>query len=76
MIVDGLTTSDYGTTLLMIQRYRLSDAAPWRSTTQGLTDWAKANSVAVDSDAAKLWMRNDPAVQAAVAKRGKLGVPE
>jgi len=76
LIVDGLTTSDYGTTLLMVQRFKLSDAAPWRPTTQGLVDWAKANHVAVDSEEAKIWMRNDPEVKDAVAKRGKLGVPE
>jgi hypothetical protein len=76
LIVDGLTTSDYGTTLLMVQRFKLSDAAPWRAADQGLADWAKANHLAVDSEEAKLWMRHDPTVAAAVAKRGKLGVPE
>jgi hypothetical protein len=76
LIVDGLTVSSGGTKLLMIQRYKLSDPAPWRSTNQSLIDWAKANHVAVDSEEAKAWMRNDPQVKAAVAKKGRLGVPE
>jgi hypothetical protein len=76
LIVDGLTVSSGGTKLLMIQRYKLSDPAPWRPTNQSLIDWAKANQVAVDSEEAKSWMRNDKQVMTAVAKKGRLGVPE
>jgi hypothetical protein len=37
LIVDGLTVSSGGTKLLMVQRFKLSDPAPWRQTTQSLT---------------------------------------
>ncbi len=74
--IDGLTTTNFGTTLLMVQRYKVTDAAPWRIANQSLVDWAKANNVAVDSEEAKAWMRNDPMVKAAIAKKGRLGVPE
>jgi len=76
IIVDALTTENGGTRLLMVQRYRLTEVAPWRPTDRALVDWAKANNLAPDSDAAKQWMRNDPLVKAAVAKRGRLGIPE
>jgi hypothetical protein len=74
--VDGITTTNYGTTLLMVQRYKPADAAPWRDTNQSLVEWARANHVTVDSEEAKAWERNDSVVKAAVAKKGRLGVPE
>jgi hypothetical protein len=74
--VDGITTTNYGTTLLMVQRYKIADGAPWHDTNQSLVEWARANHVAVDSEEAKAWERNDSVVKAAVAKKGRLGVPE
>jgi hypothetical protein len=74
--VDGVTTTNFGTTLLMVQRYRISEKVQWRDATQSLLDWAKANKVNPDSPQAEEWMRNDPLVKKAVAKRGKTGVGE
>jgi hypothetical protein len=74
--VDGITATQYGTTLFMLQRYRPNGKAEWREANQSLLDWAKANKVKPDSNEAEEWMRNDPLVKTAVAKRGKLGVPQ
>src|SRR5262249_54092778 len=47
--VDGVTTSNFGTTLLMVQRLKTSEKAEWRDANQSLADWAKANKVKPDS---------------------------
>jgi hypothetical protein len=74
--VDGLKTTNKGVPLYMIQRYRSSASAEWRNADQSIVDWAKANHVKPDGPEAENWMRSDPAVKAAVAKKGRLGVPE
>jgi hypothetical protein len=74
--VDGLTTSQFGTTLFMVQRLKDNEGDEWRDADQGLQDWSKAHRLAPDSDQAKEWYRHDDTVAAEVAKRGKLGVPE
>jgi hypothetical protein len=76
VIVDGLTTTSAGATLLMVQRYRLSEQEPWREANEEGIDWAKAHGVASDSGEAENWFRHDAQVDAAVAKRGKTGVAE
>ena len=74
--VDGVTTNNYGTRLLMVQRYKATEKAEWRDANQSIIEWAKANNVKPDSEQAENWMRNDPTVKAAVAKKGRAGVPE
>jgi len=74
--VDGVTTNNFGTKLLMVQRYKTSEKAEWRTSSQSIIEWAKAHNVKPDSDQAESWMRNDAKVKAAVAKKGRVGVPE
>ena len=74
--VDGTTTTQFGALLLYIQRFRLKDGDPWITAEKTLNDWAAAHGVAPDSKEADEWFRHDEAVDAAVAKRGRLGVPE
>jgi hypothetical protein len=74
--VDGVTTNNFGTKLLMVQRYKASEKAEWRDANQSIIEWAKANHVKPDSEQAENWMRNDRLVKAAVAKKGRAGVPE
>jgi hypothetical protein len=74
--VDGVTTNNYGTRLLMVQRYKTSEKDEWRDANQSIIEWAKAHNVKPDSEQAENWMRNDPTVKTAVAKKGRAGVPE
>ncbi len=74
--VDGVTTNNFGTKLLMVQRYKASEKDEWRDANQSIIEWAKANHVKPDSEQAESWMRNDSTVKAAVAKKGRAGVPE
>lgn len=73
---DGITTSGFGSTLYMVQRVRTSADAPWVATNQSMIDWAKAYNETFPSEELNTWFRRDKTVAAAVAKRGKLGVPE
>jgi hypothetical protein len=74
--VDGVTTTQFGATLFMVQRLKNNESDEWRDADQGLKDWTKAHGIKPDADEAQEWFRHDDAVAAEVAKRGKLGVPE
>ncbi|MBI3451345.1 MAG: hypothetical protein HY057_00605 [Rhodospirillales bacterium] len=76
IFVDGLMTTSKGTTLFALQNFRTKESDPWTEASVFLADWAKANNVKPDSEKAEEWFRNDPHVQAIIAKQGKLGVKE
>ena len=75
IIADGLTTTSQGTRLLMIQGLKLHDGDAFAETDRFLKDWAAAHGTTPDSKITEEWFRNDPAIAAAVAKRGKTGLP-
>ncbi len=75
VIADGVLSTGSGNTIYMVQYLRLKPSAPWASTEAFLAAWAKARGVSVTGPIADQWFRHDPAIAAAVAKRGKLGVP-
>ena len=74
VIADGLTTTDYETTLLFVQRFKTSESGDWIDANRFRIDWAKAHGVAPDSETAKHWFKTDPVVRAAVEAHGKLGL--
>src|SRR5258708_27532730 len=76
VFVDGITITNFGTTMFMLQRYRGDEKKPWIEANQTVIDWAEAHKVKVDGPEATEWFRNDSAIKAAVAKKGKLGVRE
>ncbi|MBI1779476.1 MAG: hypothetical protein HYR63_29440 [Proteobacteria bacterium] len=76
IFVDGITVTNYGSTLFMLQRYRGDEKKPWIEANQTVIDWAKTHKVKLDGPEAAEWFRNDAMIKAAVAKKGKLGVPE
>jgi hypothetical protein len=75
--VDGLTTSQFNSTVMMVQRLKAKEGDAWTDADKGIKNWAAAHHVAPDSPTATdEWFRHDETVAKAVAKRGKLGVPE
>lgn len=74
IIADGLLTSNYGTTILMIQRLKPTESSPWIETSAFSIEWAKRHNTTPDGKLADEWYRNDPAVLDAVAKHGKTGL--
>lgn len=75
--VDGLTTSQFNTTVYMVQRLKAKETDEWQDADKTLRNWAAAHHVAPDSkEASEEWFRHDETVDKAVATRGKLGVPE
>jgi hypothetical protein len=74
IIADGLTTSNYGTTLLMIQRFKPNGAADWVLTDKFATDWAKQQNAAPDGKETEEWYRHDADVLRAVDRHGKTGL--
>ncbi|HVJ53424.1 MAG TPA: hypothetical protein VM689_13235 [Aliidongia sp.] len=74
IIADGLTTSNFGSTLLFIQRFKTSETGDWIDATRFRADWAKAHGVAPDSETAAHWFKTDPVVRAAIEAHGKLGL--
>jgi hypothetical protein len=74
--VDGITVSNFGTTLFLLQRYRTSDDGAFRDADQALLDWASAHQAARDSEDAQNWMRHDEVVKTHIDKKGKTGVSE
>ena len=73
---DGLTTTNYGSTLLMIQRFKESDTADWVETSQFALDWAKQHNADPSGKTTEEWYRSDLTVKRAVLKRGKTGLDE
>lgn len=76
VIVDGIMTTGSGTSIFMVQYMKLKPSDSWHTTEAFLQEWASANHVPFDGKDAEVWFRNDAMVRAAVAKRGRLGIPE
>lgn len=71
---DGLLSNNRGVTIFSLQFVREAPDGTWRKANRFLPKWAKTNGVAIDSNAAKAWFRNDPRVKALIAAQGKLGL--
>ena len=71
---DGLFSTNRGTTIFSLQFVREAPSGKWRKGNRFLRNWAEANGVEVNSNAAKTWFRNDPRIKALIAKDGKLGL--
>jgi hypothetical protein len=71
---DGLTTSNYGTTVLMIQRFKPSDTADWVETDKFARDWAREHHADPAGKETQEWYRHDAAIARAVALHGKTGL--
>jgi len=76
IIADGLTTSNYGSTLLMIQRFKPNEAADWIETNKFATDWAKQHSTDPAGKQTEEWYRNDWIAKRLVAEHGKTGLSQ
>jgi hypothetical protein len=74
IIADGLTTSNYGSTLLMIQRFRPGETAAWIETDRFATDWARQHNADPAGKETEEWYRHDPDALRAVDRHGKTGL--
>ena len=71
---DGLFATNRGVTVFALQFVRLAPDGKWRRANRFRAHWAEANGVAADSKTAKSWFRNDPRVEALIARDGVLGL--
>lgn len=71
---DGLFATNRGVTVFALQFVRLAPDGKWRRANRFRAHWAAANGVAGDSATAKNWFRNDPRVEALIARDGVLGL--
>ena len=71
---DGLFTTNRETTIFALQFIREAPDGKWRKANRFLNRWAETNGVAVNSNMAKSWFRNDPRVKALIAAQGKIGL--
>jgi len=76
IIADGLTTTNFGSTLLMIQRFKTAENADWIEANKFAADWARLHSTDPAGKQTEEWYRNDWVVKRAVAQHGQTGVPE
>lgn len=67
--LDGLLVESPAMPVLFVQALRGSEAEPWRPTTAFAEQWKARHGEAEE------WMRADPAVKAAIARNGVLGIP-
>jgi hypothetical protein len=67
--VDGLLIESPAMPMLFVQNLRADPAAPWQPATAFERDWKAAHGEAEE------WFRADPAVKAAIAEKGVLGIP-
>ena len=74
--IDGSTTTQFGATLLYVQRLRLVGSEAWLDSENFTKDWAKTNKLAPHDMKLAEWYRQDKTVAAAIKARGRLGVPE
>jgi len=71
IIADGLLIKNEKMNLFALQFLRLAPDGEWRKANSFIKNWAK-NNPGKDSEE---WYRNDPLVQAEIAKRGVFGIP-
>lgn len=76
LIVDGVTVTNHGATVFMLQRYRTDETAPWTEARRTVADWAASRGFKADGPEAGEWFRRDERIRAAIARKGRLGVPE
>jgi hypothetical protein len=67
--VDGLLIESPAMPMLFVQNLRTGPDAPWQPATAFERDWQAAHGEAAE------WYREDPAVEAAIAAKGVLGIP-
>jgi hypothetical protein len=71
---DGLITSNYGTTLLMIQRFKPGETADWIETDKFAEEWARQHQTDPAGKETEEWYRHDSGVARAVDLHGKTGL--
>ncbi|HVJ51789.1 MAG TPA: hypothetical protein VM689_04970 [Aliidongia sp.] len=71
---DGLTTGNYGSTLLMIQRFKPGDDADWIETDKFGRDWAERHHADPAGKETEEWYRHDDDVLRTVDRHGKTGL--
>ena len=74
--IDGSTTTQFGATLLYVQRLRLVGSDAWLDSENFTKDWEKRNKLPSNDMKVAEWYRQDQTVAAAIKARGRLGVPE
>ena len=74
VIADGLFATNRGVTVFALQFVREAPDGKWRRANRFRARWAAENGVAADSNAPKSWFRNDPRVEALIARDGVLGL--
>ena len=72
--VDGLFATNRGVTVFALQFVREAPDGKWRRANRFQAHWAAEHGVAADSTTAKRWFRNDPRVEALIARDGVLGL--
>lgn len=76
--IDGSTTTQFGTTLLYIERLRPSKTAnaAWMPADGFIRAWAVRHKLSATDPKADEWYRHDATIQGVIKTRGRLGVPE
>ena len=74
--IDGSTTTQFGATLLYVQRLRLAGSNAWLDSENFTKDWANRNKLPSNDMKLAEWYRHDQTVAAAIKAHGRLGVPE
>lgn len=75
IVADGLLINNPRMPLFALQFKRLAPDGKWSRADQFSKDWAKTNGIKPGSKKASQWFKHDPAIKAAIAKDGILGIP-
>jgi len=73
---DGLFTEQHGLKFFVVQQLKAKGAKDYVDANKWLAHWAKANKLKEDDEKVEEWFRNDPTVNAVIARDGKLGIKE
>ncbi len=73
VVADGLFSTNRGVRVFALQFLREAPDGKWRRANRWLNQWAEANGVAPDGPEARTWFRNDPVVESAIERDGRLG---
>ena len=75
VIVDGLIIDNPRMPMFVVQYKSEAPDGEWSGGNWFGKDWARTHGVALDSETARLWFRNDPRVIETIERDGVFGIP-